>query len=37
MKAIVLLLTKKTGRVGSEEYVYLNIERIEKGNDRRQP
>ena len=28
MKAIVLLFTKKTGRVGSEEYVYPNIEKV---------
>ena len=28
MKAIVILFTKKSGRVGSEEYVYPNIERV---------
>ena len=28
MKAIVLLFTKKSGRVGSEEYLYPNIEKV---------
>ena len=28
MKAIVLLFTKKTGRVGSEDYLYPNIEKV---------
>lgn len=28
MKAIVLLFTKKTGRVGSEEYFYPNVESV---------
>ena len=30
MKAIVLLFIKKTGRVGSEEFVYPNIEKVRK-------
>ena len=28
MKAIVFLFTKNTGRVGSEEYIYQNIEKV---------
>ena len=28
MKAIVLIFTKETGRAGSEEYLYHNIEKV---------